>query len=663
MLQNDSLTKGNTQCNVRAILGFYFKVTNTRKGARIRFHIINMAKKDLMYEEGMRIALHSEHEASKGWFHGGSDIRYFPNTSANSRKPVHVLSFTYEFLHDHDTVSMAFAQPYTLTDMSNDLANIEHKPNKRYTCSRKTLCITIGGCPCETITLTGPKQTAKKTVILTARVHAGETVSSWMLKGVLDFLTSGSAAADALLEKYVFRIVPCLNPDGVVQGNYRCSLSGADLNRKFASPSSVLHPSVYHLKALVRSVNAPVALYCDLHGHSKKKDVFAYGNKGENIEEFTLFPYILSKVNPYFSYEESRFSVSKYKASTARIAMWKELHVPAVYTVEASFFGPTAKGKEHFSTEELVGVGRSICQALVVYSEIKGDLPVKRLEEVHLAKSILSELKKVSSISTKKVVSEDSNDDTGSDSNSPENETDIKEVVRMIAPSRKVENATNSNIDKILIRLMSNSKHSYKYYKKSVMSSFKDYAEDVQINSKTESRNELLPPPKHIITIKNKTRSKPVRNLAYISPIKIPILERKVVRNSSSKPPGLEFELVDGSIQDLFITKFHSSFNKRRVEGSEGARTSKDIVESSFPSFVTDTNKHKISGKKHNSISFHKFSSEQTRKRDTSHHTKGLEISGLLSSNCKRLLVVKRLSRNRGVLCFNSVGMHKVVLE
>jgi len=30
-----------------------------------------------------------------------------------------------------------------------------------------------------------------------------------------------------------------LNPDGVIIGNYRCSLDGSDLNRKFRWPSKV----------------------------------------------------------------------------------------------------------------------------------------------------------------------------------------------------------------------------------------------------------------------------------------------------------------------------------------------------------------------------------------------------------------------------------------
>ncbi len=53
----------------------------------------------------------------------------------------------------------------------------------------------------------------------------------YALQGVLDFLTSLDPAACMLRSSFVFKLVPMLNPDGVVNGSYRCSLAGMDLNR------------------------------------------------------------------------------------------------------------------------------------------------------------------------------------------------------------------------------------------------------------------------------------------------------------------------------------------------------------------------------------------------------------------------------------------------
>ena len=60
-----------------------------------------------------------------------------------------------------------------------------------------------------------------------------------MLKGVIDFLVGPSEEAKELREKHVFKIIPMLNPDGVIHGNYRCDLAGNDLNRRWRNPSAV----------------------------------------------------------------------------------------------------------------------------------------------------------------------------------------------------------------------------------------------------------------------------------------------------------------------------------------------------------------------------------------------------------------------------------------
>jgi len=90
-------------------------------------------------------------------------------------------------------------------------------------------------------------------VFLSSRVHPGETISSWMMKGIIDFLVSGAPEAFVMREKFVFKIVPMLNPDGVINGNYRCSLAGADLNRRWKSTSKQLYPEIFESKRLCKN--------------------------------------------------------------------------------------------------------------------------------------------------------------------------------------------------------------------------------------------------------------------------------------------------------------------------------------------------------------------------------------------------------------------------
>lgn len=87
-------------------------------------------------------------------------------------------------------------------------------------------------------------------MVITGRVHPGESNSSFIVEGVIRYLISDEDAAIKLRNTFVFKIVPMLNPDGVIIGNYRCSLSGCDLNRQWKSPSPRLHPEIYAVKEM-----------------------------------------------------------------------------------------------------------------------------------------------------------------------------------------------------------------------------------------------------------------------------------------------------------------------------------------------------------------------------------------------------------------------------
>lgn len=67
---------------------------------------------------------------------------------------------------------------------------------------------------------TVPFFTEKKHIILTSRVHPGESNSSYMMEGFIDFITGDDSVAVELRKRIVFHILPCINPDGVVAGNY-----------------------------------------------------------------------------------------------------------------------------------------------------------------------------------------------------------------------------------------------------------------------------------------------------------------------------------------------------------------------------------------------------------------------------------------------------------
>ena len=95
------------------------------------------------------------------------------------------------------------------------------------------LCRSVCGVPLYAITISRTESKHKKrpVIIITSRVHAGETPASFVFKGLQEFLMGSSKEAKLLRLYYTFVLVPCLNPDGVICGNYRNSVSGVDMNR------------------------------------------------------------------------------------------------------------------------------------------------------------------------------------------------------------------------------------------------------------------------------------------------------------------------------------------------------------------------------------------------------------------------------------------------
>jgi len=75
MLQNDINTNGHTQW-------FYFRVSNTKEGQKVKFNILNLCKPDSLYNYGMKVLCKSTQKklaTGTQWHREGQEISYYKN--------------------------------------------------------------------------------------------------------------------------------------------------------------------------------------------------------------------------------------------------------------------------------------------------------------------------------------------------------------------------------------------------------------------------------------------------------------------------------------------------------------------------------------------------------------------------------------------------------
>ncbi|XP_040601673.1 cytosolic carboxypeptidase 2 isoform X3 [Mesocricetus auratus] len=376
-LRTDLYTDKHTQW-------FYFRVQNTRKDVTYRFTIVNLLKPKSLYAVGMKPLMYSQLDAityNIGWRREGQEIKYYKNTTDDGQQPLYCLTWTVQFPHDQDTCFFAHFYPYTYTDLQCYLLSIANNPIQSQFCKLRALCRSLAGNTVYLLTITNPSRTpqeaaAKKAVVLSARVHPGESNGSWIMKGFLDFILSNSPDAQLLRDIFVFKVIPMLNPDGVIVGNYRCSLAGRDLNRHYKTVLKDSFPCIWYAKNMIKRLleEREVLLYCDFHGHSRKNNIFLYGCNSNSRKHWLherVFPLMLSKNAPdKFSFDSCNFKVQKCKEGTGRVVMWR-MGIINSYTMESTFGGSTLGSKRdtHFTVEDLKSLGYHVCDTILDFCD------------------------------------------------------------------------------------------------------------------------------------------------------------------------------------------------------------------------------------------------------------------------------------------------------
>ncbi|XP_055934608.1 cytosolic carboxypeptidase-like protein 5 [Argiope bruennichi] len=263
---------------------FYFGISGGPPGSVIKINVMNLNRQGKLYFHGMKPVFKTV-PSKEGWKRIPGKVDFRCATDGNF-----IITFCHTLPLEQDSMTyFAFTYPFSYTECQNMLDDIDNKvgsslyisknnkppDNAVYYC-RELVCYSLGGNKIELLTVTSCKGLTmerenklpdlfpevskprchtfknKKIVFISSRVHPGETPSSFVFNGMLHYLLgSKDSTANRLRNLFVFKLIPMLNPDGVLNGHYRADIQGLNLNRIYMVADFKHHPSIYAARTLL----------------------------------------------------------------------------------------------------------------------------------------------------------------------------------------------------------------------------------------------------------------------------------------------------------------------------------------------------------------------------------------------------------------------------
>ncbi|XP_063718437.1 cytosolic carboxypeptidase-like protein 5 isoform X2 [Symsagittifera roscoffensis] len=266
---------------------FYFAVKGAPSGKYVKMNMMNLNRQFRLFQQGM-CPVYRVLPQKPNW----DRIREKP-TYMNVDEYDFMISFCHRFEHKNSTVEFAFCFPFSYSEYQKWMTQLdtqfapchdnppittrESTPDAIYyhrELAIKSLdgnrvdLITIssydGICeerehdvPClfPDTSMNSPRPYRfrhKKVFFLSSRVHPGETPASFVFNGFLKFiLRPDDPRAIALRRLFVFKLMPMLNPDGVMNGHYRTDSRGVNLNRVYLNPDLTYHSPIYAARQIL----------------------------------------------------------------------------------------------------------------------------------------------------------------------------------------------------------------------------------------------------------------------------------------------------------------------------------------------------------------------------------------------------------------------------
>ena len=317
--------------------GFLFSIF-CKKQMNIKFNIINLRKKNNLSFLNKDINILTYDNISKFTRNSVSNIYYYSNLfqiknekneketnsikEENDLKYYYTLTFTYNCTLINNKIYFCNTYPYTYSMLQEFLKSLNK--NVKFSLLQKTAC----GNFLDVVQISNFSldNKNKKTVIFTSRIHSGETPGNFIIESIINNLINNTKYK-FLLNKFIFKIIPMINIDGVINGNYRYNIFGKDLNRYWNEPDKNLYPELIALKNFF-SVNKPIYFFCDFHGHAGISSCGVY-----SCDDINFF-----EKSKYYCKYNNEYLINKGKENTCRSIVYNEYKVKNSFCFETSLY-------------------------------------------------------------------------------------------------------------------------------------------------------------------------------------------------------------------------------------------------------------------------------------------------------------------------------------
>jgi len=179
----------------------------------------------------------------------------------------------------------------------------------------------------------------KRTIWLMFRQHAWESGSSWTGEGAIRTLMADTPESKSLRDRFIWKIFPLCDPDGVALGGVRFNVNGYDLNRNWDVVDPVKMPEIAVQRNAIRQwlkTGHHIDLFFSLHNTETNEYLEGPPDDGGNAKYKPLAERLFKTLSDDTTFAPSRpvsfaertTTEGKPGRMTVTQGLWKDFQIP-----------------------------------------------------------------------------------------------------------------------------------------------------------------------------------------------------------------------------------------------------------------------------------------------------------------------------------------------